>query len=420
MGSKPSHHKQTTQSVPEHNDLSSPKKEQPKDSQGAKNKPLLERNDSNAPRDLMISYSHADKEMMQKIRDKLEENRISVWVDVIGLSAGVDFLSKIGQAILDAKLIISLLSTSTCKSKYCQDEVALAYISQKPIFPVAISPVEELFKVMDTGMKLQLANVDWTIFKDPENFESDFQELLTKLNSELEDQNNLANLGEKGTKRLKQMENKVKSKRTSAPLAKLVILPEEYWKEIFFSDFKNYFSEQISSTFTIDDMTWLTQNLQAEMENETDKTSLYKVNFITFFTVDGEQQAVWPRVEDYTKEIYAMHEILSMDSNVRVDAIENLGRYQSPAVISSLRDLLRSKESNIRAVTAVSLAKTGNKDKQTIDHLMKLLSDKDRLVREAGCLALGHLQAKVAIPKLLHLWQVLLISTFNFSTLHMS
>ncbi len=32
------------------------------------------------------------------------EHGFSVWVDVTGLQAGVDFLSKIGQAIIDAKV----------------------------------------------------------------------------------------------------------------------------------------------------------------------------------------------------------------------------------------------------------------------------------------------------------------------------
>jgi hypothetical protein len=34
----------------------------------------------------------------------LEGAGITVWVDVTGLKAGVDFLSKIGQAIIDAKV----------------------------------------------------------------------------------------------------------------------------------------------------------------------------------------------------------------------------------------------------------------------------------------------------------------------------
>lgn len=66
---------------------------------------------------------------------------------------------------------------------------------------------------------------------------------------------------------------------------------------------------------------------------------------------------------------------------------------------------LRNEDSNIRAVAAVSLAKTGNQDKSTINVLLKCLNDKDRLVRESGCLALGHMKAKRAVPKLLHLWR---------------
>ena len=36
--------------------------------------------------------------------DSLEDNGIKVWVDVTGLKAGVDFLSKIGKAIIDSKV----------------------------------------------------------------------------------------------------------------------------------------------------------------------------------------------------------------------------------------------------------------------------------------------------------------------------
>ncbi len=111
--------------------------------------------------------------------DGLEAEGITVWVDTTGLKAGVDFLSKIGQAIIDAKvsqslpvlhsllfliywplkrvsivlqLFISLLSEKTIESKYCQDELALAYVSNKPIFPVGLKQPQELFPKMDTGM----------------------------------------------------------------------------------------------------------------------------------------------------------------------------------------------------------------------------------------------------------------------------
>ncbi len=37
---------------------------------------------------------------------------------------------------------------------------------------------------------------------------------------------------------------------------------------------------------------------------------------------------------------------------------------------------------------------------------MKCLNDKDRLVRESGCLALGHLKCEKAVPQLVQLWSV--------------
>lgn len=36
--------------------------------------------------------------------EALEAHNISVWVDFVGLNAGVDFLNKIGQAIIDSKV----------------------------------------------------------------------------------------------------------------------------------------------------------------------------------------------------------------------------------------------------------------------------------------------------------------------------
>lgn len=76
-------------------------------------------------------------------------------------------------------------------------------------------------------------------------------------------------------------------------------------------------------------------------------------------------------------------------------------------MIDALKDLLDDHEPNVRTVAAVSLAKTGAQDKQTLKKLMKTLNDKDRLVREAGCIALGRLKAEHAVPRLVHIWCVL-------------
>ncbi|XP_062582549.1 uncharacterized protein LOC134244307 [Saccostrea cucullata] len=379
----------------------------------------VKRQDSVSCRDLMISYSHQDKEMMAKLKENLEINGISVWVDVVGLGAGVDFLSKIGQAILDAKLFVSLLSTSTVKSKYCQDEVALAYISKKAMFPVAIQPKEEIYAIMDTGMKLQLASLEWTTL-DPDNFDEGFQELLPKLKAELEDQEKEVKLGHKVTERLKERQKKFQRQKSIYIDPHLSEHPTVYWKKIykdqesveldqFAEDFQKYYKDDLNKIYPSEDQTWLINNLKEEVSmsvQDSDTAEIITPESLTdFCTVDGEEQALWQRVTSYAQDMYAMKDVFAMDSSVRVDAIENLGKYQSASVIESLRDLLRNQDSNIRAVAAVSLAKTGNQDKSTINALLKCLRDKDRLVREAGCLALGHMKAKMAVPKLLHLWR---------------
>ncbi|XP_063960802.1 uncharacterized protein LOC135155503 [Lytechinus pictus] len=82
---------------------------------------VTHRSSSMEPKDLMISYSHQDKEKMRMMRDALEKAGISVWVDETGLKAGVEFLNKIGQAIIDAKVHVHviILCVNTCKIHVC-------------------------------------------------------------------------------------------------------------------------------------------------------------------------------------------------------------------------------------------------------------------------------------------------------------
>lgn len=80
------------------------------------------------------------------------------------------------------------------------------------------------------------------------------------------------------------------------------------------------------------------------------------------------------------------------------------GKFNSPAVVEALKDLLSDKDNNVRSVAAISLARTGAKSDDVIKSLIKCLNEKDRLVRESACLALGHLRAEAAVNKLVHLW----------------
>ena len=47
---------------------------------------------------------------------------------------------------------------------------------------------------------------------------------------------------------------------------------------------------------------------------------------------------------------------------------------------------------------------TGVKSKRIVERMLKMLQDDDRLVREAACISLGHMQSEVAVPHLVSVW----------------
>ena len=49
-------------------------------------------------------------------------------------------------------MIIIILSKNSATSKYCRDELALAYISNKPIIPVSIEDKDDILAAFDFGM----------------------------------------------------------------------------------------------------------------------------------------------------------------------------------------------------------------------------------------------------------------------------
>lgn len=150
---------------------------------------------------------------------------------------------------------------------------------------------------------------------------------------------------------------------------------------------------------------------------------------LDFCTEDGEQYSFFDRLSDEAIESYTMKEVFSVDSSVRIKAIENLGkkvvcktyetyfhvtllhvtagRSRGPRVVKALLRLLKDSDVNTRTVAAISLARTGESSEQVVQALLKTLEDDDRLVRESGCLALAKLKVKEAVPKILFLWLVI-------------
>lgn len=71
---------------------------------------------------------------------------------------------------------------------------------------------------------------------------------------------------------------------------------------------------------------------------------------------------------------------------------------------AALLDLTHDYDPNIRAVSALALAKTGRKADWIINRLKNMLDDGDRLVRESACLSLGLMKCEEAVSSIVDIW----------------
>nr|CAB3250471.1 G patch domain-containing protein 3 [Phallusia mammillata] len=400
-------------------------------------------------KDVMISYSHQDIDIMRKVKGTLEKAGVSVWVDESALTPGAVFLREIGEAIVASRLFIVLLSADSVQSKYCQDEVSLAYISNKNIFAVSILPFNEVSDVMDLGMKLTLACVHWSFLN--ENPEESLQNFVGAIKSGIErlDEEKIAqepasekaNLSEESTDEdqfstsimNKQALNyRLKEKRESFMLSEQPNLPDsgaavEYWKQNFgdkdaieWAKFSELVQTQMSEMWKDlgvpdDTLSHLFTLMKKEMK--VFDTKLMKNEYLLFCKKGKQMIAFDEAIKLYAAEAIAVREVFDIGSSVRLTAIENLGDHKSKKVIKVLLDLLYDEEHDVRVVAAIALAHAASdirKPKvrsEVVNALLGCLNNDDRLVRESGCLALGRMKSKTAIKKLVFLWRNDYIST---------
>lgn len=382
--------------------------------------------------EVMLSYDAEDATVASKLKDMIGKKGIHAWTADSEATAGTDIFNAIGRIIVDCKIFVFIMSDSSVASKLCQDQLALAYVSKKNIFPVQLNEREDLLANMDNGMKLQLAGFEW--FSLNNDLESESKEFVDRVceevQSEIEQEKAEGSKKDarKAAKRQKALTN-LNSSLSKTKISRLHLEDAStYWSQSFgkettiswekfrskiLSDFKDDFEE----TFGEKDTEWLLSILHREMMVDSSENMLKKDKYLEFCSVHDVIHPLWLRVQEQARESYAMREVFSMDSSVRVQAIENLGKYKSATVIQALIDLLTDSDVNIQAVAIISLARTGSNDITTIVNLKKCLKSKDRVVREAACLALGHVKATQAVENLVNLWRNDIISNVREAAL---
>ena len=167
------------------------------------------------------------------------------------------------------------------------------------------------------------------------------------------------------------------------------------------------FDEELRSQFADKQIEWLLKTLKKEIFFDRDQAT--KQDFMEFTGGNPGKDYLLQRILFLATEKLAMIDVFSMNSTVRLQAIDNLTRFSTPAVMQSLIELLREDDANVRTVACITVGKLGQAGVElapgTFDSLMINLADKDRLVREAACITLGRLKATQAIDPILNLWR---------------
>lgn len=90
---------------------------------------------------VFVCYAHEDAAIVYDELEWLRDIGVKVWYDE-GISAGENWRSAIGEALLGAELVICFISPASLKSHHCNREINLALDECKQIIPVILGPVE--------------------------------------------------------------------------------------------------------------------------------------------------------------------------------------------------------------------------------------------------------------------------------------
>lgn len=84
---------------------------------------------------IFISYSHKDKDYVEKLEKKLIDEGFDVWIDH-RIDYGTQWPKEIQKALDACDAFIVVVSENASESKWAQNEVARADRKKKPFFPV--------------------------------------------------------------------------------------------------------------------------------------------------------------------------------------------------------------------------------------------------------------------------------------------
>ncbi|CAF2694064.1 unnamed protein product [Rotaria sp. Silwood2] len=136
--------------------------------------------------DIMISYSHADKQVCTQIYEELTRKGFRVWIDFDQMHGNV--MNTMAYAIERSKTIIIGMSESYRRSSYCRTEADYAFQRRLKIVPILL---QNHYKPDGWLLFLigQLYYVDFTKYDFPQAFDALMKEIKVPFTYDTTDRN---------------------------------------------------------------------------------------------------------------------------------------------------------------------------------------------------------------------------------------
>lgn len=90
---------------------------------------------------IFISYSHKDREFVDRLAMQLVARNVNIWLDRWELSVGDSLVDKVQEAVDGASALLVILSKSSTQSEWCKKELSSGLLRELEEKRVVVMPV---------------------------------------------------------------------------------------------------------------------------------------------------------------------------------------------------------------------------------------------------------------------------------------
>ena len=131
--------------------------------------------------DVFISYSRADQPFVKVLNQALNQSQYDAWVEWEDIPLTADWWKEIQAGIDGADTFVFVISPDSVVSKVCRQELEYATANHKRLMPIVYRDEFSREEVHPA-----LGKHNWLFFRDSDDFDTAFQNLVTALDTDLD------------------------------------------------------------------------------------------------------------------------------------------------------------------------------------------------------------------------------------------